>query len=258
LKQKISKYFLRRRKEDVLAELPPKNRIEVPIELPNEEHKQYELAEENLVKYLKTYKKEKTDKEIAKSLAGEKLVKLNVLRLISSMGKIPTVKELIQNIIDSDEKVIVFSCFNAPLEELSEDFEENSVILLGNTPVDEREALVNKFQEDPNTKIFFTGIKSGGTGITLTAASNEIFIDLSWNPADHQQAEGRAHRPGAIYESLNIYQIISRNTIDGFMIKLLKRKQEIFDKLIEGNEVESEKGMIDEYLQTLQAKHNIK
>ena len=257
LKTRISKYFLRRKKEDVLKELPPKNRIEIPMELPAEERGQYHLVEENLIKYFKEYKKEKTDREIAKTLQGEKLVKLNLLREINSMGKIPTVKEMIQNILDAGEKVIVFSCFNAPLIELSEMFEEESVLLLGSTPIEDRQEMVRKFQEDPNTKIFFTGIKSGGTGITLTAASNEIFIDFSWTPSDHEQAEGRAHRPGAEYECLNIYQVVSRDTIDIFMKKLLLYKQEIITQLIENPEMEKEKtgSMIDAYLATLEANY---
>ena len=155
LKEKISKYFLRRTKEEVLKQLPPKNRVDIPIDLPVEERKQYELVESNLVKYLKEYKKDKTDKEIAKSLAAEKLVRLNFLREINAMGKIPTVKELIENIIEAGEKVIVFSSFNGPLKELAEQYEENSVLLLGDTPIDERGLLVKKFQEDPNVSIFF-------------------------------------------------------------------------------------------------------
>ena len=254
LKQKISKYFLRRKKEDVLAQLPPKNRIDIPIELPKEERKQYELVEENLVKYLKEYRKDKTENDIVKSLRGEKLVKLNLLREINSMGKVSVVKELIQDIIDAGEKVIVFSCFNSPLIELNEMFEEESVLLLGSTPIEERQELVRKFQEDSNIKIFFGGIKSAGTGVTLTKATNVIFIDRSWVPADHAQAEDRMHRPGQVAQSVNIYQITSKDSIDGFMSKLLSHKQKIVDTLIEGNDNE-EDSMVNDYLESLKLKY---
>jgi len=253
LKGRISKYFLRRTKEEVLSQLPPKNRIDIPIDLPEEERKQYELVESNLIKYLKEHKK--TDKEIAKSLQAEKLVKLNLLREINTMGKIPTAKELIDNIIDAGEKVLVFSGFNAPLKELFEDYEEKAVLLLGETPVEERQEIIKKFQENPETEIFFGGTKSAGVGITLTAASNVIFLDLPWNPADLEQSENRAHRPGAVYESLNIYQIISRDSVDGFMKKLLKRKQEIIDQLIEERDVDDEDTMIDDYIKMLELKY---
>lgn len=255
LRQRISKYFLRRTKEEVLKELPPKSFIDIPIDLPKEERTQYDLVEENLVKYLKTYKKEKTDKEIVRSLQAEKLVKLNLLREINAMGKISTAKELIDGIIESDEKVLVFSSFNAPLKELAEQYEENSVMILGETPVDERGDIVKKFQENPGTQIFFGGTKAAGTGITLTSASHVIFLDMPWTNADIIQAQDRAHRPGAEYECLNIYTIISRNSIDGFMKKLLKRKQEIVDQLIEGNEEKEEKNMVDDYIKELSLKY---
>ena len=125
----------------------------------------------------------------------------------------------------------------------------------GETVVEDRGEIVKKFQEDPDCKIFLGGTRSAGVGITLTAASNVIHLDLPWNPADLEQAENRAHRPGAEYESLNIYQIISRNSIDGFMKKLLNHKQEIIDQIVEGKEAEWDRGMVDEYIRSLQEKH---
>lgn len=254
LKQRISKYFLRRTKEEVLKELPPKNFIDVPMELNKEDREAYDMVEDNLVKYLREYK-DKKDKEIAKALQGEKLVRLNLLREINAMGKIDTAKELIENIIEAGEKVLVFSSFNAPLKELYDQYEDNAVLLLGETAVEDRGEIVKKFQEDPDCKIFLGGTRSAGVGITLTAASNVIHLDLPWNPADLEQAENRAHRPGAEYESLNIYQIISRNSIDGFMKKLLNHKQEIIDQIVEGKEAEEDRGMVDEYIRSLQEKH---
>lgn len=255
LHQRINQYFLRRTKDEVLSELPTKNHIDIPMDLSPEDREAYDLVESNLIAYLRE-NKGKTDKEILKSLQGEKLVKLNLLREINALGKLHTAKELIDNMIEAGEKVLVFSSFNAPLRELADMYEENSVMILGDTPIDERGDLVKKFQNDPNTKIFLGGFKSAGVGITLTAASNVIQLDMPWNPADLIQAEDRAHRPGAKYQSLNIYRIISRNTIDGFMKKLLDRKQEIIDKMIEGKEVEDEENTIDEYLKQLEDKYN--
>ena len=255
LKDRIGKYFLRRTKEEVLPNLPPKNRIEIPIDLPKEERKQYNLVESNLVAYLKAYKKEKTNSDIAKSLAGEKLVKLNLLREINTMGKLSTAIELIDGIIEAGEKVLIFSSFNAPLQELHEHYYDQSVRIIGSTPIEERGPMVKRFQEDPVTQIFIGGMQSAGVGITLTAASNVIFLDLPWNPAHLEQAENRAHRPGAVYQSLNIYTIISRDSIDVFMKKLLAKKQDIIDQLVgEGIEAEEEKAL-NEYLKELSLKY---
>lgn len=255
LHDKISKYFLRRTKEEVLKELPAKNYINIPIDLDKEYREAYNLVESNLIKYLRETKN-KTDKEILRSLQGEKLVKLNLLREINAMGKISTAKELIDNIIEAGEKVIVFSSFNAPLKELYDIYEDNSVILLGETPVDERGYIVKKFQEDKSTNIFFGGTRSAGVGITLTAASNVIFLDLPWTNSDLEQCEGRAHRVGAKFQSLNIYKITSRDSIDGFMQKLLLRKKEIVDQMIDGSVDVVEENTIDDYLKELELKYN--
>jgi SWI/SNF-related matrix-associated actin-dependent regulator 1 of chromatin subfamily A len=253
LRTKIGKYFLRRTKEEVLTELPPKVFMNIPIDLRGEDKKQYNLVEENLIKYLRDHKK--TDKEIAKSLAAEKLVKLNLLREVSSMAKIETAKELINNIIESGEKVLVFSSFNGPLLELYEEYGENSELLIGSTPVEDRGVIVKNFQTNPNIKVFLGGTLSAGTGITLTAASNIIVLDYPWRPGDMEQLQNRAHRPGASYECLNIYQIVARDTIDVFMKNLLDFKQKIIDQLMDGEVEEEETDLIDAYIKSLEAKY---
>ena len=130
LKQKIGKYFLRRTKEEVLSQLPPKIRTEVPMELGGEFLKQYKIAATNLAQYLKKYKNE-TEANILKTVQAEKLVRINYLRQISSLGKVEVAKELVQNIIEGGEKVLVFSCFNAPLLDLQKHFGEQSVMIIG-------------------------------------------------------------------------------------------------------------------------------
>lgn len=251
LKQRIEKYFLRRTKEEVLPQLPAKIRTEIPIELSGEFGRQYKTAASDLAQYLKNYKK-RSDESISKTVQDEKLTRINYLRQINSMGKIETAKELIKNIIDNGGKVLVFSCFNAPLLELQKTLQDVSVMIIGSTNVNDRGEIVKKFQEDPNIKVFFGGVLSAGSGITLTAASNILFLDFSWSPSDMKQAEDRAHRLGAEYESLNIYQITSRGTIDDFMKKLLIEKQEIFDKLFEGRQEKTQGSILDEMVEDIE------
>ena len=251
LRQKISRYFLRRTKDQILSELPPINKIEVPVELAGESKKNYNKASKEFIKYLKE-NKNKEEKEIKKSLNAEKLVKINYLREIGAMGKLDSVRELIDSILEADEKVLVFCSFNEPLRTLREEY-ANSVMILGDTDVKDRGDLVLKFQEDPTCKVFFGGIRSAGVGITLTAASNVIFIDHSWNPADMEQAAARVHRLGQVAESVNIYQVVARGTIDEFMMKLLDKKQKIFDVVIDADKKEREEaGAVDELIRILE------
>lgn len=232
LKQKISRYFIRRLKSDVLKELPPKIFIPRPVDMDAVNDKQYKAAEKDLRSFLKQFKGKK-DPEVKKMMQAEKLVKLNLLREISSMGKLNAAEELIRDILDSGEKVIVFSSFRFPLTALKQKFDTESVMITGETPEEERGLAVNAFQTDPDIRIFFGGIKSAGVGITLTAAANVVFIDYPWNPADVVQAQDRAHRPGQTAESINVYQLYTPGTIDAFMQALLAEKQELFERLIE-------------------------
>ena len=239
LHERIKRHFIRRKKKDVLQQLPPKIRIDVPVELEPSIRRQYDAAENDLVEYLLQYKR-KQPAEIAKVIAAEQLAKLNILRQLSALGKIPTAIDLIDSVLEAGEKILVFSSFMEPLRQLQEKYATKSVMLTGETPVSDRGAIVTKFQEDPNVQIFFGGVRSAGVGITLTAAQNCLMLDYSWNPADMQQAEDRLHRPGQTAFSVNIYQLHADNTIDEKMLKLLKHKQLIFDKVIEGVAISKE------------------
>ena len=189
LKQKISPYFLRRTKDEVLKELPPKRHIHYPVELDQKTKFEYELIEGSFVEYLRDIKK-KTDKEIKRSMQAEVLVKLGELRQIASIGKIDAAKELIQTVIDGGEKVVVFSSYTEPLETLKEAFGEEAVLITGQTPQLFRKSAIDSFQDEDKVKIFFGGIRSTGMGITLTAASTVIFLDMDWTPSKMEQCEG--------------------------------------------------------------------
>lgn len=238
LHARIRRYFIRRDKTEVLKELPPKTFINVPVQLDKDIAREYDMAANNLATYLREYSG-KQPAAIAKAMAAEKLTQLNVLRQLNAIGKVSTAIELVESILDAGEKVLVFCSFVEPLETLKTHFKEKSVILTGKTQVVERGEIVNKFQKDPNVQVFLGGIRSAGVGITLTAASNVIFLDYSWNPADHQQAQDRVHRPGQIAESVNIYQLVAMNTIDEDLKEILDNKQDIFDQVIDGKVGES-------------------
>lgn len=231
LREKISPYFLRRTKEEVLPDLPPKRHIHYPVEMDEEHSKLYDIANRDLVRFLREMRGMKNT-EITKSMQAEKLVKLNILREISALGKVEAAAELVHNILDSGSKVIVFSSFIKPLDRFKKLFPE-AVTITGQVDLEERPLLVKQFQSDPNTRVFLGGIKSAGVGLTLTAAQSVVFLDYSWTPADHFQAEDRAHRIGSDHESIDIYQLSAHDTMDGFMQKLLEPKYKLFNELVD-------------------------
>jgi len=240
LQKEISRYFLRRNKDEVLSELPPKRYIHLPVNLDKDTKKKYRLAEDSFIEYLRNIKK-KTETEMRKSLQAEALVKLNELRKLTSTGKLENAKEMIEDTINNGEKIVVFSVYNEPLEILYDYFKKVAVLLTGKTEDKERKGIIDKFQNDKNTRVFFGGMKAAGAGITLTSASNVLFIDYSWVPADHWQAQDRIHRIGQKADSVSIYQLFAKDTIDEKMKAILEDKQELFEQLIDGKQITEKK-----------------
>ena len=255
LQGRISRYFLRRKKEDVLPELPDKIFIDVPVQLSPEKKFEYDLAHSDFMEYLDKIKKKDID-SIRRSMSAESLVKLGELRRVTSDGKVNEAIELIQDIIDSGEKVVVFSCYNDPLKKMADKFKEQAVMLTGDTPEMIRRDVIKQFQDNPEVKVFLGGMKSAGVGITLTAGSNVVFLDFSWVPGDHNQSMDRIHRIGQTANKVNIYQLFAKDTIDEKMKEMLEGKQEIFDKLIEGsqeeNDAERQGSLVKELLMSYQ------
>jgi len=239
LKTKMSRYFLRRTKEEVMKELPEKVRMEIPLFLSGTVATEYHKALTNFARFLRENKGKK-DKEVAKALQAEKLTQLNFLRELAVKGKIQAAIEIIENVVASGQKILVFCSFNFPLEQLQEKLGTSAVLITGKTDSKERFEIVNSFQNDPGVKVFLGGIKAAGVGITLTKASNVLFLDYAWTPADHKQAEDRAHRIGNVHNSVTIYTIHARETIDDNMVNMLLKKKHLVDAIMDENSVEVE------------------
>ena len=132
--------------------------------------------------------------------------------------------ELAEEIIANGDKVIIFSMFKDPINLLhTELIKHNPVLGTGDIPDEEFSSNVDRFQEDPNCKVFLGTIQKAGTGITLTAASYVIFIDCDWVPANNIQAEDRAYRIGTT-KPVFIYYLWNDDTVD------LKMKYRVEDK----------------------------
>lgn len=253
LRKRISKYFIRRLKEDVLKDLPPKVHSSIPVELDEEAKNDYDDAENNLLDFIRDTKGDEAAKRAARA---EAIVKLGTLRQITTKGKINAAKEIIDSILEGDEKIIVFSSYKDPLRRLHADY-PNSVLLLGDTDLEERQRMIEKFQNDPSTRIFFGGIKAAGIGITLTAANNVLFTDFPWCPSDLTQAEDRSMRIGQ-KKTVNVIQLFAKDTIDEYMAKLIGEKQGVFSYLFDGKEMSDKESvewtMLNELLHMLKRK----
>lgn len=231
--------FYQRLKEDVLKDLPAKTRQVITCDITT--RKEYDEAVANLGKYLKDFKN-KSDAEVQKSMAGEIMVQIGVCKNISAKGKLPAIIEDIDEILSSGEKVGVF----IHQKEIALALKKNYPHALTITGADTQEARNNSveaFQTDPACNLILLSIKAAGVGLTLTAASICIFVELPWHSADCDQCEDRFHRIGQKGNVLAKY-FLGDGTIDEQIYQIIEKKRAIADA-VTGNEDNTQKEIID-------------
>lgn len=243
--------FLRRIKKHVLAELPPKMRATVPIELDNWE--EYRRAEEDVVRWLagraaadrefqgtiahlpeseRREREEERHLEKAAQLEGaEALVRFEALKQLSVKGKLAAATAWIANFLESGEKLGVFAEHVEVVKGLAKHF--GAPAIMGDTPAKERQAIVDRFQNDPTCKLVVCNIKAGGVGLTLTAASNCAFLELPWTAAAVDQAEDRFHRFGQ-RKSVTCYFLMGKQTVDWKIYGVIREKREASAEVVDG------------------------
>lgn len=154
-------------------------------------------------------------------------------------GKMMTCMEILSEIINAGEKCLVFTQFvetGKMLEAAAGKIEGASAMFLhGQCGRGERDAMIEKFQNDQAANVFILSLRAGGTGINLTAASKVIHYDLWWNPAVEDQATGRAHRIGQINKVM-VYRMITAGTFEEKIGSMLASKKKLAANAIEAGE----------------------
>ena len=225
--------MLRRTKDQVL-DLPPKLRTWLPIDVPEGTALQQTRRVFELLLAAR-------GGPAASNGAGRPLAKgrdriqllaaLTNARLAISKAKIQGTKEFVEGVVDQGEKVLVFTSFDEPAKKLAAAFGAQAVLLTGATPVAKRQALVDRFQSDPSVQVFVANLVAGGTGLNLTAASQVVFHDLDWVPANHWQAEDRAYRIGQT-RSVSVTYLVAARTVDEFVRTTLETKSALVESVV--------------------------
>ena len=219
--------FFRREKSKVLTQLPDKVRQIVSCEITN--RKEYMDAERDLIDYLKRYK-EADDEKIQKSLKGEVMVRIGILKDITARGKLKEVIDFVKDFRENGKKIILFCNLHEIVDRLMIAF-PSAVCVTGRQNMQEKQASVDAFQKNPKTDVIICSIKAASAGITLTAASDVAFIELPWTYADCDQAESRAHRIGQ-KDSVNCYYLLGRRTIDQKLYRIIEEKKHISNAVL--------------------------
>ena len=244
LKSLITPFILRRVKEDVLDELPEKIEKKYLVDMTTKQKSIY-----------KSYVKE--IKEKLKSSKGN----INMLTFITKLrevcldpsliiddynggsGKVNALMELLDNYIEGNKKILVFSQFTSALKNIEQNLEEkgiNYIYLDGSIGSKERVELVKKFNEEPLISVFLISLKAGGVGLNLTSASVVIHFDPWWNPAIENQATDRAHRFGQ-KNVVEVIKLISKDTIEEKILLLQEDKKELIESLMDEKEMDGKK-----------------
>lgn len=207
--------YFRRGKKEVLKDLPDLTRSKVIVDLCNRE--EYDLCEQDLRTWLKEYK-EMTDAEIKKKMRKEALVRFMNLRTLAGKGKVDAAITFLN---DTSEPVVVFCEHHDIVDELTNAFPD-AVCVTGRQNAAQKQAAIDAFQAGER-RIIICSIKAAGVGLTLTASSNILFVELCWTMADLSQCESRCHRNGQ-KNAVNSWVLIGSHSIDRYLFQLIMDK----------------------------------
>lgn len=232
LKSMLSKVSLRRTKD--MLNLPPKNIIHEFVDM----NDQQALFYDNIVKGIT----DQVDKvELNTSTIFSMCTRLRQAAVCPSMltteniksSKIERAEELIQQIVDNGEKVVVFSLFKEPLSVMFQDLQEyNPLLCTGDIKDSIVSDNIDKFQADDKYKVMLCTTAKMGVGITLTAATNAIFIDSTWTQAGNLQCEDRIYRIGS-NKPVFIYYLWAANTFDEHVKEIVEDKSLIGNYIVD-------------------------
>jgi SNF2 family DNA or RNA helicase len=230
--------FVRRLKSEVLPQLPAKRQVVVPVALDNDS--EYRRAEADIIAWLREQPLELSELEakVAATLRAERLAQLNTLKRLAARGKLAAALGWIVDFLESEERLVVFSGNRETQEKLLLRFPD-ALHIVGDDSIERREEAVQRFQDEDGPQLIVCATRVAGQGITLTQASNVVFLDLEWTPAMHDQAEDRLHRIGQ-HDAVTAWYLLAANTIDETIVELIERKRGIVGAVTDGRRNDSE------------------
>jgi SNF2 family DNA or RNA helicase len=238
---RISPYFLRRLKKDVLSQLPPKTYTEIEIELTPAERREYN-------KLMKEMKKVVNEDGTEEEKEQSYLEKIHKLKQFTGMVKLQRmIKDgVVTDITSNGEKLVVMSDYQILAETLHEEYKNTAVLHTGSMGLEDKQISVDRFQEDKKVNLFAGMIGASGVGITLTEASKLIFLGFAWTPGDMEQAEDRIHRATTEHDNIQIIQYICVDTIDEDINELLREKSQVVSKVLDNKDYSKQVSVSDE------------
>lgn len=248
LKNELESCSLRRTKD--LLDLPPKNIIEEYVEMNDAQQKFYTDISRGVIS--ECDKADLSRMTILSSIGRLRQVTSYPGMLTSSnisSSKIERALDLTQQIVENGSKVVIFSTFKEPARYIAS-LISNCVYVTGDSGEFETSNAIQRFQNDPNCKVFVGTWQKCGTGITLTAASYMIFLDTPFTDGVFQQACDRIYRIGT-KDPVFIYNLICKGTVDERVLKIVNSKKYLSDFVVDDIENDDVINNLREYIEEL-------
>jgi len=244
LTRRTKPFVLRRTKEQILKELPPKTETDVYLDLTERQKALYQHTIAQIRPTIEDAYQSKTQAQ-ARIIALTAILKLRQLCLSpkllqadshESSPKITFIIERLAELMEAGHSALVFSQFTSFLDLVEAALVSHHIPHLrldGSTPTGKRRTLVKKFQEGKEASVFLLSLKAGGQGLNLTKASYVFHLDPWWNPAVENQASDRAHRIGQT-QKVSILRILMRHSVEEKMMALKDQKSALYQAVLEG------------------------
>lgn len=242
----ISPFILRRKKKDVLIELPDKQIQISYCKMTDIQEKFYLQILDSVRKKLfpKTNPQEKGNyinvlaalTKLRQICNHPGLIEPNMIKTPEVSGKLEMLKEIIVDGLGNGRKILVFSQFVKTLTIIRNVLDQENITyeyMDGKTK--NRMKRVDNFNNNQNVRIFLISLKTGGYGLNLTSADTVIIVDPWWNPMGENQAIDRAHRIGQT-KKVMVYKLITKNSVEEKILNLQQNKIEMFENIIEGGQ----------------------
>jgi SNF2 family DNA or RNA helicase len=274
LNDKLRRYgiLIRRRKEDVLIDLPPKERVSIPLEVTN--RKEYEAVRQSIGVWVRQQVEndpeyiESADtlnrleraalferlmsEKVARAQAAIALTKLSALRQVTMRGKMKAAIEWIDDFLTSDEKLVIFCTHREAIDTLMGQYGDHAVRIIGGMGPDRKQAAIDAFANDPDVRLVIANIDAAAEGIDgwQHVCSNVAFLELTWTPTKHHQAEDRCHRSGQT-NPVTCYYLMAQSTIDEYLASLIDSKRAVVSAVVDREKVEREDNILFDLLKRL-------
>ena len=242
--QFIKPFVMRRKKGDVLTELPDLIEVVYKNELEDQQKAIYLAQLQQMQERLGQVTESEFQRNRVEILTG--LMRLRQICDTPALfmedykgdsGKLDSLRGLLSQIAEGNHRVLIFSQFRGMLDRIEEELPQlglTSFKITGSTPSQQRQEMTKAFNQGERD-VFLISLKAGGVGLNLTGADTVILVDLWWNPAVESQAIGRAHRMGQD-QAVEVYRLVTRGTIEEKIQELQEEKKNLVSEVLDGTE----------------------